>query len=222
MMNFLHSNSPHVNKILANKATLAVNDEDGKTVHFLVTSSKGQNYKTYCNEAILPTNPIATLKLYTEHTNDLYSHVNLSLASDSSSISEHADFIKELRASVLSKPLLDDGLFYRGVDLSKMEINEMEKLQQFFIPSFTSTSIDPSKAYSKNSMLHIKTSYMSSYACSITPELSNYHSGEQEVLIACYSAFRLQRVEHVNGKNVITLFLDDIASSNDCVAHNLL
>jgi len=194
-------------------SSLAV--EDGETVHFLVTSSKGPNYKNFCNEVILPSDPVSSLKLYTEHTNDTYTKVNLSLASDSPALSVHGPFIKELRASVLAKPLLDDCTLFRGVDLSKMEIDQMEKLQRFFIPSFTSTSVDSTMAYTKSSMIVIKTAYMSRFACSITPELSNYHNTEKEVLIACYSAFSLERVENVNGISVVTLFLDEIASSND-------
>jgi len=205
--------SPAVANILGNQATLAVND--GETVHFLVTATKGQNYMLYCNEVVFPIDPVSTLTMYTEHTNELYSQVNLSLASDSSTLLEHGPFIKQLRASVLSKPLLDDCTLFRGVELSSLEIGQMEKLQRFFIPSFTSTSIDHAKAYSMNSMLTINTAYMSRFACSITPDLSNYHSTEQEVLIACYSAFRLERVEKVNGKNVLTLFLDEYASAND-------
>eukprot|EP01124_Arcella_intermedia_P009666 TRINITY_DN16320_c0_g1_i2.p1 TRINITY_DN16320_c0_g1~~TRINITY_DN16320_c0_g1_i2.p1 ORF type:complete len:120 (+),score=23.56 TRINITY_DN16320_c0_g1_i2:163-522(+) len=97
------------------------------------------------------------------------------------------------------------------------EIDEMEKLKKFFIPSFTSTSIDPKMAYAKNSLLHIKVPFLSKFACSITEELSDYHSSEREVLLACYSAFWLERVERVNGKNVITLFLDESSSSCDAI-----
>jgi len=121
------------------------------------------------------------VRTYTEHTNELYSKINLSLASDSGVLSKHADFIKQLRASVVELPLLDDCTLFRGVDLSQIEINEMEKLQRFFIPSFTSTSVDSSKAYNKSALIHIKTSYMTRYACSITSELSNYHSKKRGV-----------------------------------------
>jgi len=101
------------------------------------------------------------------------------------------------------------------VELSDIEIKEMEKLGRFFIPSFTSTSVDATKAYDKNSTLVIKTGYLTRYACSITPQLSDYHSTEKEVLIACYAAFQLERVELVNRKHVISLFLDEYGSSMD-------
>jgi len=153
--------------------------------------------------------------MYTEHTNNLYTKVNLSLASDSTALQEHGKYIKDLRASVLHFPLLDDTSLFRGVELSDREIQEMEKHQRFFIPSFTSTSIDPKKAYEKNATLVIKTSYCSRYACTIASDMSKYHSAEKEVLIACYAAFRLERVESVNNKRVVSLFLDDFGSSCD-------
>jgi len=190
--------SREVWSIIGDKPTLAI--DDGEEVHFLVTASKGPNYRAHCDEVVFPDDTVSTIRMYTEHTNQLFSQVNLALASDSSTLSEHGTFIKQLRASVLSKPLLEDCTLFRGVDLSKMEIDEMEKLRRFFIPSFTSTSIDPAKVYSKNSIFTINTSYLSRFACSITQELSNYHSTEQEVLITCYSAFSLERVEKVNGK----------------------
>lgn len=65
-------------------------------------------------------------------------------------------------------------VFYRGVDLSPREIEHMELLQNFYIPSFTSTSLDREKAYSKPCLLVIKTPYLCRAACSVTPELSQY------------------------------------------------
>lgn len=139
----------------------------------------------------------------------------MSLASDSNALQEHGEYINQLRASILSQPLFEDCAFYRGCEMSKQEIDEMEKLQRFFIPSFTSTSIDRTKAYSKNSLFVIHAPYLTKFACSITEKLSNYHSTEKEVLFACYSAFQLIRVEKVNNQNIISLFLDDLASSSD-------
>jgi len=43
-----------------------------------------------------------------------------------------ASYIKELRSAVMEKPLLDDGLLFRGVELSDMEIAEMENV--FVLP----------------------------------------------------------------------------------------
>eukprot|EP01098_Paradermamoeba_levis_P008241 TRINITY_DN3418_c0_g1_i3.p1 TRINITY_DN3418_c0_g1~~TRINITY_DN3418_c0_g1_i3.p1 ORF type:complete len:170 (-),score=29.12 TRINITY_DN3418_c0_g1_i3:49-558(-) len=167
---------------------------------------------------VLAEDPTGTLRKYTEHTSDLYSQVNFSLASDSSALEKYADYIKELRATVLATPLLENpGVFFRGVDLSALERNQMEKLGKFFIPSFTSTSIDPSKCYSKSATLHIRTSFFSKYACSITSEHSNYYESEREVLLVCYSAFQLERIELVGGKHVVTLFLDD----NACLSNRL-
>lgn len=188
---------------------------DGDNFHFLVTSNKGENYLNYCNEVVLPLDPYSTIRKYTEHKSDLYGQVNLSLAADSPALSGHGEYIKQLRASVISQPLLEDCAFYRGCDLSQQEIDQMERLKRFFIPSFTSTSIDRSKAYSKNSLFVIHAPYLTKFACSITEKLSNYHATEKEVLFSCYSAFQLTRVEKVNSVNIVSMFLDDLASSSD-------
>lgn len=193
----------------------SIAQNSGDVVEFLVTPSKQPNYLTHCNQLTCATNPVATVNKYTDHTTSLYSHVNLSLASDSHVLRKHGEYIQDLRSSILSLPLLDDGPFYRGVDMSKREVDRMEELKHFFIPSFTSTSIDRTRAYSKTAMLVIKTSFSSKYACSITPDLSKFYHDEKEVLIACYSAFFLERVEKVNNTNVITLWLDEFSSSSD-------
>jgi len=209
------ASTPGLKATLGDLKTASLAVDDGETVHFLVTASKGTNYKKLVDEVVFADDPVATVRTYTEHTNSLYSKINLCLASDSASLSQHAAFIKQLRASVLELPLLDDCTLFRGVDLSPMEITEMEKLKRFFIPSFTSTSVDSSKAYDKSALFHIKTPYMTRYACSITPQLSDYHSTEKEVLLACYSAFHLERVERVGQKHVVTVFLDEYGSSCD-------
>eukprot|EP01123_Difflugia_compressa_P011262 TRINITY_DN4440_c0_g1_i1.p1 TRINITY_DN4440_c0_g1~~TRINITY_DN4440_c0_g1_i1.p1 ORF type:complete len:217 (-),score=36.27 TRINITY_DN4440_c0_g1_i1:72-722(-) len=204
-----------LSNIFKNSKTTNLAVNDGETVHFLVCNTKGNNYLSHCNEVVTPTDPVSVIQQYTDHTNNRYAEVNLNLASDASNIDQHANFIKQLRASILTMPLLEDSPFFRGVELSKLEIDQMEKLQRFFIPSFTSTSIDKDKAYDKNSMLIIKTGYMSRYGCSVTSDLSKYHSTEKEVLFCCYSAFILEKIEKVNGVNLVTLFLDEFGSSCD-------
>lgn len=147
-----------------------VDTQDDNMVDFLVTSKKQPNYYEHCNQLRLPSDPVSTINQYTDHTNNLYIDVNLALAADSPYLKTKAEFIGELRASILAQPLLDDGILYRGVDMSKREITEMETLKHFFIPSFTSTSIDKDKAYAKSALLIIKTPFCCKYACSITPE----------------------------------------------------
>jgi len=203
-----------IGKILHN-TTSSLLVADGESFHFLVTSSKGTNYMKNCNEIVLPNDPISTIKKYTEHTSEYYAQINLCLASDSEQIAPHGDYIQQLRASILQFPLLEDCCFYRGCDLSKLEMDKMEELKHFFIPSFTSTSSDQSKAYAKNSLFVIKTPYLTKYACSVTEKMSNYHSTEKETLFACYCGFRLERIEKVNSQNIVTLFLDETSSSGD-------
>jgi len=55
----------------------------------------------------------------------------------------------------------------------------------------------------------IKVPYACKYATSITEALSRYHNEEKEVLLSCYSAYILERVELVNNKKFIHLYLDE-------------
>lgn len=195
-------------------ATLSA--QEGETIHFLVTNRKQPNYLEYCERIEHVSNPSEVINRYTAHETQLFLKVNLSLASDSPVLNEYGRYISKLRNAIFTQPLYDDGLLFRGVDLSKAEVKQMEELKTFFIPSFTSTSVDSTKSYNKNAMLVIKTSYASQYACSITPKLSKYYHEEREVLISCYSAFRFERIERVNNVNVLTLYLDDLLS---CMNH---
>ena len=83
------------------------------------------------------------MNIYTEHKLDLYARINLALASDAPALRQHGEFIKELRHSVLSLPLLSHRRLFRGVDMSEQELRRMEGTGRFFIPSFTSTSVRP-------------------------------------------------------------------------------
>jgi len=49
-------------------------------------------------------------------------------------------------------------------------------------------------------------------------ELSAYHATERETVIACYTAYRLERVERVNGVRFVTLALNDYLSALDALA----
>ena len=190
-------------------------DGEDEVVDFLVTKLKQQNYQKYCSE-LQPLEQFESTKIinqYTDHITELYAKINLSLASDSHVLQKHGEYISKLRNSIFSSPLYDHGLLYRGVELSNIEINEMELLQSFYIPSFTSTSVDSNKAYSKSSTMIIKVPFASKYACSITESLSKHYNDEKEVLLACYSAFRLERVEYVNNKKFISLYLDEHLSA---------
>jgi len=189
----------------------------GETIDFMVTSQKQKHYLELCSSVILPTNPTTTINQYTDHTTQLYAKVNLALASDSHVIKNFSSYINELKASVISQPLLDDCVVYRGCNLSKREIDEMEKLGSFFIPSFTSTSIDRNKAYSKSALLVIKYPYSCKYMCSITDLLSKYYNQEKEVLISCYSAFRLERIEKTSTCIILSLYLDEHLSAKDSI-----
>jgi hypothetical protein len=201
------------------KGSLAVND--GTTIHFMVTPKKETNYLAYCDAVVAVADPVATINRYTEHTNGIYKEVNLSLAADSPALQDHGAFISDLRSSILQKPLLENCTLFRGVQLSDREIEQMEAQKHFFIPSFTSTSVNFDMAYEQSSLLAINTSYCSKYACSVTADLSRYYKTEREVLLACYSAFHFQRLEVVNKRKIVTLHLDEFSSSLARVAQDL-
>ena len=194
-----------------------LNSKNSNSIDFLVTQIKQQNYQKYCEKQTSfddNYNPHDIINQYTEHTTELYAKVNLSLASDAKTLQTYGDYVQQLRNSVLSQPLYDNNcLLYRGVDLSDTELNEMQNLNCFYIPSFTSTSVDNQMAYSKSALMIIKLPYACKFACSITENLSNYYNEEREVLIACYSAFRLEKVEFVNRTKYVNLYLDEHLSS---------
>eukprot|EP00992_Anisonema_acinus_P008541 TRINITY_DN4651_c0_g1_i1.p1 TRINITY_DN4651_c0_g1~~TRINITY_DN4651_c0_g1_i1.p1 ORF type:complete len:238 (+),score=62.61 TRINITY_DN4651_c0_g1_i1:31-714(+) len=196
--------------------------DDGDTVHFLVTDKKQPQFRRYClglppiDEAV---NVVETFRRYTDHTTGYCSTVNMSLASDSSSLSEHGHYIRQLRDCIVKSPIGDLGCgpCYRGVELSSLEMEQMEKLKTFFIPSFTSTSMNREKAYNKSALLVVKPCG-TRYAASITPELSKFYESEEETLFACYTAFTLERAERVNRRHVLTLAVDDGFTLLDALA----
>uniref|UniRef100_A0A7S4IPC5 ADP ribosyltransferase domain-containing protein n=1 Tax=Vannella robusta TaxID=1487602 RepID=A0A7S4IPC5_9EUKA len=198
----------------------SLTSREGETVHFLVTEKKMENFVRHCNRIESVLDPVKTINEYTDHTTEHYARINLALAADTDGLAKFSDYIPQLRAAIYSKPLFDDGRVYRGVDLSPLEVSEMERLQRFFIPSFTSTSIDSKRAYKKDTMMVINLPYACRNACSITESLSRFHNEEREVLLACYSAFRLERVEQDGTTKVLSLYLDEHLSSLDTLAHN--
>lgn len=122
---------------VSQKGSLA--KQTGDTIHFYVTSSYAENFHRYCSEIVLPSDPVSVINQYTDHTNEKYAQINFALAADSPVLSEHGGYIADLRASILNQPFLEHTNLYRGVDLSDEEVEHMEKLNTFFIPSFTST-----------------------------------------------------------------------------------
>jgi len=196
-------------------SNLAIDDGSG-TMHFLVTQRKQPNYLAHAHDPITRvTDPVPIIRQHTEHTTQYYAKVNLSLAADSPSLAEHGGYIKQLRASIARCPrgILTYDVLYRGVDMSQLELDRMEGLGTFFVPSFTSTSVERTKAYQKSALLVIRACHTSNLACVLTQELSNYYKEEKEVLLACYSALHLERLEKVGKTNVVSLYLDDFLSS---------
>lgn len=186
---------------------------DGDMVNFLVPLTKQSNYLKYCSKIEPCLDPTSAIRQYTDHVTEHYARINISLAADSDGLQKYSDYIPQLRSAIMNKPLLDDGLVYRGVNLTDSEIEHMERNKRFFIPSFTSTSIESSKAYAKSALMVIKLPYGCRYACSITNNLSKHYYEEREVLLSCYSAFHLERVEYVNNTKILSLYLDEHLSA---------
>jgi len=199
-------------------SSFASTSSDGAHVEFLVTARHGPRYAEHCWQVEAADDAAACIRRYTDHPTKLYEKVNLSLAADSPALREHAAYVRQLRASIYATPLHDDGdggVVYRGVELSAREVAEMERLRHFYIPSFTSTSVERARAYAKTHTLVVKVPYASKCAVTITPELSKFYDAEREVLLACYTAYTLERVERTGagaGGTVITLCVDEHAS----------
>lgn len=205
------SHSKDVTRLLGEDAitgsTIAQLDND--IVNFFTPQHKQQNYSKFCDRIVSASDPVGIIRQYTDHVTEHFARVNLSLAADSTRLATYADYIPELRASILSQPLLDDVEVFRGVELTNAEIAHMEATQEFFIPSFTSTSVDPTKAYQRSAIMQIQLPYACKYACTITEDLSAHYHAEREVLLSCYSAFRMRRVEKVNNTTILSLYLDE-------------
>eukprot|EP01006_Ploeotia_vitrea_P019644 TRINITY_DN5185_c0_g1_i1.p1 TRINITY_DN5185_c0_g1~~TRINITY_DN5185_c0_g1_i1.p1 ORF type:complete len:235 (-),score=11.99 TRINITY_DN5185_c0_g1_i1:93-797(-) len=184
---------------------------------FYPPQSKRPNYLQYCtpealNTEEVPTDLLPIFHKYTEHTTQHCTKVNLCLACDSPQLSEHGLFVRQLNHAIVNSPLdICADAVYRGVLLSPTEIAKMEEHKHFFIPSFTSTSVDRSKCYSKEHLLVIKPGW-TQRAASITAEMSPYYDSEREVLLGSYTSFWLERIEKVNDQQVLTLAVDDHAS----------
>ena len=86
------------------------------------------------------------------------------------------------------------GPLYRGVDLSEKELQEMESLGTFFLPSFTSTSKDREKAFGTKSHVLIIDAADARWTLEMNNELSIFHATENEVLLSCYSLFKLKAI----------------------------
>merc|ERR1711976_692254 len=125
-------------------------------VDFLVTQHKQPNYLKHCLKRWSEFDIVETFQKYTSHESGLCTKVNLALACDSPDLNRHGTYIYQLNQAIRLTPnISQETRLFRGVSLSSTEVSEMEKLREFFIPSFTSTSVCFEKSYSntKNGLL---------------------------------------------------------------------
>lgn len=96
MLRRVRDNDKRFEHIIGDEAlkcsSLAHNTGDD-TVEFLVTSEKQRNYVEYCDGLIPALDPVQCINKYTDHTTQLFAHVNLSLAADSPAIKDHARYV---------------------------------------------------------------------------------------------------------------------------------
>lgn len=166
---------------------------EGSTVNLLVCPSKMSNYLRCCtgwlSPSQMPHEPVQVVRRYTSEKGGFCYKLNLGLATDNANIlTEHALYVRQLKYCI-GKHGFQPSTLYRGVELTVHEIRRIEELGTFYIPGFTSTSDDPSKAFNKNTKLVIDAS-RASWALKIQTAWSDYP--ESEVLLSCYTLFEYQ------------------------------
>jgi len=132
--------------------------------------------------------------------------VNLALAADHlPSLEKNGPFIAKLNDAIVNLGQHLSGVVYRGVELSDHELQKMLSMGTFFLPSFTSTSLDNAVAQSgdfeKNTLLIFDVS--DAFGLPITDEMSIFE--EEEVLLASYTQVQLTNHAIVSGRNIVNL-----------------
>lgn len=181
----------------------------GDTVSIRVVRGMMPNFTSYCfrrgSVQYSRDQMIEFCRAYTGGPNWFCSKLNIGLAWDhKASIIRHSECINGLRSAIEYFGRIHKAVeeyngpkftrVFRGVDLTDEEFNEMKKVGHFYIPSFTSTSIDPSMAFDKNTTLEIDVASASHYM-EMDAEKSVYASTEQEVLLTCYSHYKIIRID---------------------------
>jgi len=116
------------------------------------------------------------IKKYTEDITWFCSIVNFALATDSPALYEMGEYVRDLQYCIYSLGKITDGVAYRGVNLTETELMHYEREQgPFYIPSFTSASLNSEMAFKKNSRLIIHTREDKGHGLYIKPEWSKYH-----------------------------------------------
>lgn len=160
---------------------------------------------------------------YSSHETSYCSKLNLLLAADSPTLSEHGElFFFFIKKVIMFRDIrkLKTGInqlsarhpvkvkqCFRGIECSEQEFESYVLGEQLHIPSFMSTSIDKNKSYKNNEInthFIITLKEIPKNACMLTSAYSKYASSEEEALFSCYSLFKVVRKQRditVNGKS---------------------
>lgn len=177
--------------------------EDGE-VHFLPMQEKGPNFQKFCcglmKPTELPTSPPPhsdIIRKYTAGEQFYCSKLNMALACDEPQwLRSHGMYIRHLKHVIGKFGNFEGGMLYRGVDLSPKEMKAMIRMQEFYFPSFTSTSKSRQKSFAglTTHIFVIDATNPKPWAIDVAkiPGASPYD--EDEVLLNCYTCFRITKV----------------------------
>ena len=183
------------------KGGLAKYDKDTGIVHFFPARFPSKNFSKFVNSSrdlnFEEKEIVGTVQKYTTHDSWYCSKINLLLASDSSDLKDHFQYIEQLRWCIkkLAKiyPITEKTV-YRGYECSPEEYDSYKLFENLYIPSFLSSSKNQKKFYqakNHNTLMVINLNYRPNNAFVVNEKYSIYSKEEEEVLFSCYSKFRV-------------------------------
>lgn len=170
------------------------------------------------------------IRQYTTKENWWCTRINLLLATDllTDEHPEYADFAKQLKCCIGWQTPKWKGYVYRGALHCPLELFVFAFKRRFYIPSFTSSSIDPNALFAnawfdgapagnfQNVKFEINTSEYPNFTTIIKDEQTKYKS-EKECLISCYNIFEWVGYRFEKGWPIVTLKILNYERYNDSV-----
>ena len=210
------------------KGKLAKIDKDTGVVNFFPAKSISKNFSFFIKDSenynFSDPETVEIVKKYTTHDGWFCSKINLLLAADSTDIKDYADFVNKLiwcirkLASILP---IKENRVYRGYECSQEEYDSYKLEENFYIPSFLSSSKNPKKFYqasNHNTLMVINLNYRPNNAFVVTEKYSIYAQQEEEVLFACYSKFRVKKkLKDFKFNNKVYEFYIEIEHINETI-----
>lgn len=195
---------------------------DGQRINLVPVAHRLPNFASHCSAWLGPEDTpttMADLRLvvarYTGNT--IFADLNLYLATDcQQGLVKEAKYIQKLMFCFTKCPGYE-GTVFRVLEMSTVEIEAMKAMGEFYFPGFVSTSKSSPLAHWKgNTVLKIETAVGVHRTLDIDSSRSyagvsfSDFSSEREVLITCYSRFKLVGEEPAaGGKRIIKLELMD-------------